>query len=93
MSIIILCLQKERLRHRAENADCLGLQKEVILKFEVFVAFGMRTCIQPLENILFCRGKKPITLRMTDGGVNVQQSHLHILTNPFPFFFFKDEPF
>lgn len=41
MSIIILCLQKERLRPRAEKAACLGLQKEVILKFEVFVAFGM----------------------------------------------------
>lgn len=41
MSIIAQSLQKGRLRHRAENADCLGLQKEVILKFEAFVAFGM----------------------------------------------------
>lgn len=72
MSIIIPCLQKGRLRHRAEKAAYLGVQKQVILKLEVFVALGMRTCIQPLENILFCRGKKPITLHMTTRGVNAQ---------------------
>lgn len=41
MSIVILCLQKGRLGHREEKAASLGLQKEVILKSEVFVSFGM----------------------------------------------------
>jgi len=57
-NIIILSLQKGRQSHRAEKAACLGLQKELVVKVEIFEALGTWIGIQPLENILFCRGKQ-----------------------------------